>query len=460
MRIHTNQSRRTFLRRTAQLSAAGVAAPLAGSFGLIGEAAAATADDYKALVCVFLYGGNDYANTLPPYDQSSYDLYYNARPALALDRSSLAGTALSPANDLGGRQYALNPALAPLMQLFGSGKLAVLLNVGTLVQPTTKIQYQARTVQLPPKLFSHNDQESYFQASGAEGAPTGWGGRIGDLVEASNGNASLTCINASGQAVFLSGRYAQPYTVALSGPPALLNGSQRIGGSATAASALQQIITSSGGRMFAQEYAKVAVRALEIGGTVSTALANAPENYFTLFPRDSPLAAQLKIVARMIAVSAELGMKRQVFFVSLGGWDMHDGLPTRHPALLGQLAQAMKAFYDTTVQLGVADKVTSFTASDFGRSLVGNDDGSDHGWGSMHFVLGGAVQGQRIYGTPPDVGADTNDDVDSGRLIPTTSVDQYAATLASWFGVAPGDLTTVMPNLQNFNPSSWNLGFV
>jgi len=212
--------------------------------------------------------------------------------------------------------------------------------------------------------------------------------------------------------------------------------------------------------MFAQEYAKVAVRALEIGGTVSTALANAPENYFTLFPRDSPLAAQLKIVARMIAVSAELGMKRQVFFVSLGGWDMHDGLPTRHPALLGQLAQAMKAFYDTTVQLGVADKVTSFTASDFGRSLVGNDDGSDHGWGSMHFVLGGAVQGQRIYGTPPDVGADTNDDVDSGRLIPTTSVDQYAATLASWFGVAPGDLTTVMPNLQNFNPSSWNLGFV
>jgi uncharacterized protein (DUF1501 family) len=283
---------------------------------------------------------------------------------------------------------------------------------------------------------------------------------MGDLIQASNGSASLTCINASGNAVFLSGKYVQPYSIAPGGPVPLLHGSPVLGGSRTAAALLPQIMTYGGSTMFAREHIAVTQRALQTNGVVSAALTNAPESLFSLFPDGNRLADQLKIVARMIAVSAELGMKRQVFFVSMGGWDMHDGLPTRHPPLLSQLAQALKAFYDTTVQFGIADKVTTFTASDFGRSLVGNSDGSDHGWGSMHFVLGGAVRGQTIYGIPPEVGADTNDDIDSGRLIPTTSVDQYAATLAAWFGVAPGDLTTVMPNLQNFNPSIWNLGFV
>ena len=462
MHILADQSRRTFLRRAAQLSIAGAAAPLAGTFGLASEAAAATADDYKALVCVFLYGGNDYANTLPPYDQANYDLYRAARPGLALDSAALAATALAQVNDLGGRQYALNPALAPLKPIFDQGKLAVLLNVGTLVQPTTKTEYFAGSVPLPPKLFSHNDQFSYFQAASPEGASTGWGGRMGDLIQSSNGTTSLTCINASGNAVFLSGRYVQPYSIAPDGPAPLVNGWMAIGGSATAVSALPAIMASTAGGMFARDHAQVANRALAIGGTVSSVLVNAPDSYFSAFPTtgQNPLADQLKIIARMMAVSAELGMKRQVFFASLGGWDMHDGLLTRHPVVLGQLAQALKAFYDTTVQFGMSEKVTCFTASDFGRSLVGNDDGSDHGWGSMHFVLGGAVLGQRIYGTPPEVGADTNDDVDSGRLIPTTSVAQYAATMASWFGVSPGDLTTVMPNLQNFNPSTWNVGFL
>jgi len=460
MHIFSQQSRRTFLRRAAQMGIVGTAAPLAGSLGIISEAAAATADDYKAIVCVFLYGGNDYANTVIPFDQASYNVYSSARPVLAIDRGLLEPTALSPANDLAGRQYALNPALAPLAQLFAQGQLGVVLNVGTLIEPTTKIAYQAGSVRLPPKLFSHNDQESFFQSSGAEGAPTGWGGRMGDLIQASNGSASLTCINASGNAVFLSGKYVQPYSIAPGGPVPLLHGSPVLGGSRTAAALLPQIMTYGGSTMFAREHIAVTQRALQTNSVVSAALTNAPESLFSLFPDGNCLADQLKIVARMIAVSAELGMKRQVFFVSMGGWDMHDGLPTRHPPLLSQLAQALKAFYDTTVQFGIADKVTTFTASDFGRSLVGNSDGSDHGWGSMHFVLGGSVRGQTIYGIPPEVGADTNDDIDSGRLIPTTSVDQYAATLAAWFGLAPGDLTTVMPNLQNFNPSVWNLGFV
>jgi uncharacterized protein (DUF1501 family) len=220
-------------------------------------------------------------------------------------------------------------------------------------------------------------------------------------------------------------------------------------------------MSSSGDGLLASEHAKLVKHSFELNATVAGALANAPESKFPLLAHTgNPLTDQLLIVARMIAASSELGAKRQVFFVSLGGWDLHDGLMSRHPILLGQLAQGLKAFYDTTVQFGVADKVTCFTASDFGRSLVGNRDGSDHGWGSMHFVMGGSVRGQRIYGTPPAVGGGTNDDVDSGRLIPTTSVDQYAATMASWFGVAPGDLTTVVPNLANFNPSSWDLGFL
>ena len=460
MYIHTDQSRRVFLRRAAQLSVAGVAAPLVGSLGIASEAAAATADDYKALVCVFLYGGNDYANTLPPYDDANYDLYRAARPGLAINRDQLAGSVLHPANDLGGRQYALNPALLPLRPLFDQGKLAVVLNVGALVQPTTKSQFQAKSVPLPPQLFSHYDQQGYFQRCSPEASPSGWGGRMGDLFAASNGNATLTCINASGNAVFLSGQSTVPYTVSPRGPAALLQDSPSLFGSTVAGTALRQIMSSAGQSVFASEHAKVSKHALEINAAVTAALTNAPPSTFTLFPSGNPLADQLKMVARLIAVSSELGAKRQVFFVSLNGFDLHDGMPTKHPILLAQVAAAMRAFYDTTVQLGVAEKVTSFTASEFGRSLVGNDDGSDHGWGSIHFIVGGAVRGQQIYGKPPAVGANTNDDVDSGRLIPTTSIDQYAATLANWFGVSAGNLTGVLPNLSNFNPSSWNVGFL
>jgi uncharacterized protein (DUF1501 family) len=460
MHINSHQSRRAFLRFTASMGAAGAAAPLVSSLGFMGEAAAATATDYKAIVCVYLDGGNDYANTLPPYDETSYNLYKAARPGLAHARESLAATALAPANDLGGRQYSLSPALALLKPIFDAGKLAVLLNVGTLVEPTTKAQYEAKAVQLPPKLMSHFDQKSYFQRC-SEDAATGWGGRMGDLLQSWNGRSTLTCINATGNAVFVSGTSVQPYAIAPAGPTALLGDSSTLFGSSSAMAALRQIMTTDGQGLLASEHAHVVRRAFDINGTVAAALANAPASTFTQFPRTwNPLADQLKIVARMIAASSDLGARRQVFLVSLGGWDMHDGLPTTHPYLLGLLGQALKAFYDTTVQLGVAEKVTSFTASDFGRSLSGNDDGADHGWGSMHFVMGGAVQGQRIYGTPPAVGDGTNDDIGQGRLIPTIAVDQCAATLATWFGVLPGNLTAVLPNLANFNPSSWNLGFV
>ncbi|MFS0771590.1 DUF1501 domain-containing protein [Sphingomonas sp. 1P08PE] len=456
-----DQSRRAFLKRSAALGLAGVATPFATTLGAIGEAAAATATDYKAMVCVFLYGGMDYANTLTPYDQASYDLYRAARPSIALTREALAGTLLTPSQALGnGRQYALAPTMGALSPLFDQGKLAVALNLGTLVQPTTKAQYQQNAVRLPPKLFSHNDQQSYFQASSPEGATSGWGGRIGDVFQNGNGTAALTCINASGNAVYLTGRNAVQYSVGTGGPIPLIGNSRTLYGSAAAAQTLRTLMTGATGGLLADEHARVSKRSLDTYAQVAGALAGAPAANFPLFPAGNGLADQLRMVARLISVSSELGVKRQVFFVSVGGFDLHDNLVAQHGPLMGRVAAAMRAFYDTTAALGVADKVTSFTASDFGRTLQSNDDGSDHGWGSMHFVMGGGVNGGRFYGTPPAIGNNTADDVGQGRLLPTMAVDQYAATLARWFGVSDTDLRTVLPNIGNYNPSTWNLGFV
>jgi uncharacterized protein (DUF1501 family) len=460
--VMNDQSRRAFLKRTAALSAAGIATPFVTSLAGIGEAAAATASDYKALVCVFLFGGNDHANTLPPYDQASYNLYNAARSNIALSRESLAATVLNPQAALpGGRQYALAPTMSPLSSLFSDGKMAVMLNVGTLVQPTTKAQYNAGSVKLPPKLFSHNDQQSYFQASNPEGATSGWGGRIGDLLQSGNGSATLTCINASGNAVYLTGKSAVQYSVGTGGPIALLNNGSTLFGSANAMTTLRSLMTGAGNtNNLANEHARISKRALDTFAQLSGALAGAPATNFPLFPAGNSLGDQLRIVARMISVSSELGAKRQVFFVSLGGFDMHDQLVAQHPTQIGLVANAMRAFHDTMVALGVSNQVTAFTASDFGRTLQSNDDGSDHGWGSHHFVVGGAVRGTRFYGTAPAIGNGTPDDVGQGRLLPSTSVDQYASTLASWFGVSGSDMPTVLPNIGNYNPSTWNLGFV
>jgi uncharacterized protein (DUF1501 family) len=455
----TDQSRRAFLKRSAALGLAGSATPFVMNLAAIGEAAAATASDYKALVCVFLYGGNDYANTVTPFDQPSYDAYARLRSTIAHGRDSLVATALKPANELGGSQFALGPNLAPLLPLFDAGRLAVALNVGTLIQPTSKANYQNKSVRLPPKLFSHNDQQSFWQASNAEGASSGWGGRIGDLLQAGNGASSLTCINAAGNAVFMSGRSAVQYSVTTNGPVPLLGNSASLFGSQLGMTTLRSLMTSSRSHLLEDEHARVARRSLELQAQVSAALANAP-TLATQFPAANSLADQLRIVARLISVSQQLGAKRQVFFVSLGGFDTHDSVLTTHPVLLARLGAALRAFHDATVELGVVNQVTSFTASDFGRTLTSNANGSDHGWGSHHFVMGGAVRGRAIYGAPPAIADNGPDDVGQGRLLPTTSVDQYGATLASWFGVDAGNLPTVLPNLANYNPSSWNLGFV
>ena len=453
-----NASRRAFLQRAGALSVAGAATPWALNLAAIGEAAAATATDYKALVCVFLYGGNDYANTLIPYDNANYAAYQAMRPPLAYAQSALAATALAPVGLPSGRQYALAPELAPLLPAWNAGKLGVMLNVGTLVQPTTKQQYTNASVPLPPKLFSHNDQQSIWQSSAPEGAASGWGGRMGDLFVAGNGTSTFTCVNVSGNAVFLSGKTAVQYQVTPSGPVALNAAQSPLFGSSACSAALKSLVTAGRTDVFENEYNRVMARSLAAGSTLGAALASAPA-ITTAFPTGNGLADQLKLVARMISNASAIGARRQVFFVSLGGFDNHSSLNAIHPGLLTTVATAMSAFHDATVELGVASQVTAFTASDFGRTATGSD-GSDHGWGSMHFVLGGSVAGGSFYGTAPAVANNGPDDVGQGRLVPTTSVDQYAATLGKWFGLADSDLLSVLPNLGQWNASQRNLGFV
>ncbi len=455
-----NAARRAFLQRASTLSLAGVATPWALNLAALSQASAATATDYKAIVCVFLYGGNDYANTLVPYDSDNYLAYQTQRPTLAYARDALTATALTPSVALaGGRQYALAPELTPLLPIFNAGHLGVMLNVGTLVQPTTKAQYTARSVPLPPKLFSHNDQQSVWQSSSPEGATSGWGGRMGDVFESGNGNATFTCVNVSGNAVFMAGKTAVQYQVSTNGSVAINGIAKPLFGSAACSNALRTLVTQGSTDLLAAEYNRIVNRSIDADAVLSAALAGAPA-IATPFPTGNGLADQLKMVARMISCASTLGAKRQVFFVSLGGFDNHDGLLSVHPGLLGTVSAAMSAFYSATVELGVADKVTSFTASDFGRTLAGNNDGTDHGWGSMHFMMGDAVKGQRFYGTPPAVANNGPDDVGQGRLLPSTSVDQYAATLGKWLGVSDADLLTLLPNLSNYDASARNLGFL
>ncbi len=458
----SSASRRAFLRRSGQLAMSGAALPFALNLAAMGEAAAFESSDYKALVCVFLYGGNDYANTVVTYDEPSHALYAQIRGSIALPRASLAGTELLPTTALpDGRKYALHPAMTGLAELFNSGKAAVQLNVGPLVAPLTRAQYNSsnRTLYpVPPKLFSHNDQQSVWQSSSPEGAATGWGGRIGDLALGSNGNSLFTCISATGNAIFLSGRQALQYQVSTNGAVPINSVKNSVYGSTAVRNQIAAMVQRSSANSLESEYSRVTARAVGSEQQISAALASA--NLSTPFTANNPLASQMKIVARLIAARTALSSRRQVFFVSLGGFDLHDNLIAQHPGVLGRVSDAMTSFYNATVEMGIADKVTAFTASDFGRTLASNGDGSDHGWGSHHLMVGGAVKGKAFYGSAPPVSigntaaAADQWHVGQGRLLPTTSVDQYAATLARWFGVSDPELNGILPNLRRFGPAA------
>ncbi|HQR57689.1 MAG TPA: DUF1501 domain-containing protein, partial [Burkholderiaceae bacterium] len=369
-------------------------------------------------------------------------------------------TPLAPTTPLpGGRQVALPAQLAPLATLFDAGQCAVVANVGPLVVPTDRTSFNSRSVPLPPKLFSHNDQQSVWQASVPEGAKFGWGGRIGDLLASQNTAQIFTCNSLTGSAVFLSGQTVQPFQIdPTQGSIAFgaLNANS-LYGSAAGATALRSTLTRSRTHLFENDLRNVNQRSIDSNTALAAALAAAPA-LTTSFPANNALATQLAMVAKIISVSAELGAKRQVFMVSLGGFDTHSGQDTTHPALLTQLAGAIDAFQKAMIELNAAQKVTLFTASDFGRTLTVNGDGTDHGWGGHHFVVGGAVKGKQIVGSYPDLTANGPTDAGNGRLIPTTAVEQYAATLARWMGVTATDIPLILPNVVNF-PSP-DLGFM
>ena len=479
--LHSATSRRDFLLRTGQTALTGLAAPWLLNMTAMGEAAAFTATDYKALVCVFLFGGNDYANTVVAYDDASYAKYATIRAAgsggttgMVLDKTAMAATALQPTTPLpGGRQYALNPAMKGLANLFNNGKAAVQLNVGPLIVPLTRDQYNSsdrNKYPLPPKLFSHNDQQSVWQSSSPEGSTIGWGGKMGDLSLGNNTDSLFTCISLTGNNVLLSGDSALQYQCSTSGALAVRNLSDGFFYQTPMRDAFASMLQQPRKHVLENEYNIVMKRGITAQAKVAQGLSTV--NLNTVFPAGNSLADQLKMVARLIGARSSLGAKRQVFMVSLNGFDLHDYLNTKHAPLLQQVDEALTAFYQATAELGVSKQVTAFTASDFGRTLASNGDGSDHGWGSHHLMVGGAVKGAAFYGSAPPVSiSDTAAPADQwhvgqGRLLPSTAVDQYAATLAKWFGVADSEMATLLPNLKNFGVAAGrmdyptNLGFM
>jgi uncharacterized protein (DUF1501 family) len=462
-------NRRAFLKRVGAVSGMGVGAPLALNLAAAGQAAAFTNTDYKALVCIFLGGGNDYANTVVPYDIPNYDRYSSIRGGgpdrtaggIALGRNELTATALAPQVSqtlTDNLQYALAPKLTRLKALWDAGKCAIQLNVGPLVVPLTLAQYEGGSP-VPPKLFSHNDQQSVWQSLAAEGATAGWGGRLADLALAGNVNSSLTCISAGGNAVFLAGNDVVQYQMSINGPRTIYAvNSDQFSGAARAAT-LRTLMTQNSSNLLERDFAVVTKRALDTQQLVADALAPVVLNT-NFHPEGGSnfLADQMQIVARTIGARAALGARRQVFFVQAGGYDHHDHLPSEHPIRMAELNEALGQFQLAMDELGVSNNVTAFTASDFGRTLSSNGDGSDHGWGGHHFVVGGAVQGGRFFGTAPHVSVTSDDQVGQGRLLPSTAVDQYAATLARWFGASATEVSALLPNLGNF--ATANLGFL
>ncbi|MFZ6773669.1 DUF1501 domain-containing protein [Undibacterium sp. SXout7W] len=478
-----NASRREFLRTSALLSASSAVGATAAPFALnlltVASAAAQTSQSgYKALVCLFMFGANDHANTVLATDSSSWSQYLSVRTtnesgSIALPAVGTAGGVLpiTPDTAQPGRSFALHPAMGELKGLFDNGRAAIISNVGPLIVPTTLAQYKAASVPLPPKLFSHNDQQSLWQAYAPEGAAYGWGGRMGDLLASNNANPLFTAISASGNAVFLAGKNINQYQVSSSGAVPIGGLSGSLFGSSAAANPLKAIITSDNSNLFHKEYAAVTNRSINAQSLLSPAMAAAgasgvpnPTQYTN--PNNgalttNPLAVQLQTVARIIAGRSTLGAQRQVFFVSMGGFDTHDFQRTAQADLLAKVSHAI-AYFDTVMgNLQGADlrnQVTLFTASDFGRTFTSNGDGTDHGWGSHHFIAGGAVKGRNIYGDFPVTGLKHNQDVGSGSLLPQFSVDQYGATLASWFGLNATQINDVFPNIKNF--SNRNIGFM
>jgi uncharacterized protein (DUF1501 family) len=497
-------ARRLVLKQAGAFGALGAGAPLAMSLSAASHAAAATADDYKALVCIFLHGGNDAFNTVLATDDPSWAAYTAVRNQLpdsiallrnvAADASKAAGSParlggvlpISPATVQPGRSFALHPQLGDAQALFNTDKrLAVVANVGPLIEPLSKADYLANAKLKPKKLFSHNDQQSTWLAMAPEGATVGWGGRFADALAAGNNNSMFTAISPGLGSVWMSGQSVRPYQVGETGPIRLgtepdAQGIARVYGSEVIGAALERLVSSARTtHVMANDLANINVRSMQAERVLTAALPAASAGPFGTSAAlqytnvqggkaNNPLAVQLQTVARIIAAQGTLGLKRQVFFVSLGAFDTHNTQNKNHADLLAKVNHALRYFDTTLASLGMGNQVTTFTASDFGRSFTSNGDGTDHGWGGHQLVMGGAVQGGDIYGEFPVLAAKnaannqfdgSPDQLHNGVLLPRISVDQFGATLGRWFGLSTGQLADVFPNLTRFGNKA-NLGFM
>ncbi len=437
-----NISRRALLRRS-------IATASLGYFGVLD--ALAQAGEYKALVCVFLFGGNDANNMIVPMG-----IKYNDYSRVRGPATGLAQNVLLPIMDRG-EAYGFHPQLPRIQQLYNQGKAAAMLNVGPLIRPITKTQYRANQA-VPSNLYSHSDQQQAWQQASTSGVRSGWGGRTADAMQPSNTGSLLPMsVSTSGGAL---------YTIGQVTGPAIINGGNGLGlsgsdGSTTANArdaAFQQVINFQSGLTLVQAANRTINNGITVGKVLNNVLTG-PSGITTVFPANG-LGNQLAQVARIIRSRQTLGVSRQIFFVSTGGYDNHDGLLAAHQGLLTGLNAALSSFYDATIELGMENSVTTFTESDFNRTFGPNgNNGTDHAWGSHQLMMGGAVNGGRMYGTFPNLAIQGPDDVGNrGLWLPTTSVEQYGATMSSWFGVDSAQLDSVFPNLINF--PTRNLGFM
>jgi uncharacterized protein (DUF1501 family) len=449
--------RREFLRRASALGAGELAARML-PLSVLGLATAAQAQsaDYKALVCVFLYGGVDGNNLVVPMDSAGYAQYAAVRTtASGVNLAQSALLPIQPSNT--STAYGLHPDLAEMHPLFAQRRLAILANVGPLNEPTTRATYLAKR---PDNLFSHSDQQNQWQSSVSSGpSRTGWGGRIADQL--AGANATFPVITTiAGANLFIAGNASSPLALPATGGITL----QGFNGSAASnarMAALQSILGTDGANAYVKAAADISSRAISLSTIVNPILASNTSATLPFFAgQANSIAQQLSQVAKLIEARTQTGARRQVFFVSLGGFDTHSNELNVLNNLLGQLSPAMRAFHDAMAQIGMADSVTTFTLSDFGRTFQpASGAGTDHAWGNHHFVMGGAVRGGQMYGRYPTLARTGPDDADtSGRWIPTTAVEQYGATLARWFGVSDAQLALVFPNLTRFAPS--DLGFL
>lgn len=423
------------------------------SLGRLNAQVVAPASDYKAMVCLFQFGGNDGNNTVVPVQTSrqGYATYRGVRgSAISLDEADLVRiTARS------GDVYGLHPSLAPLQSLYQQNRLAIVANVGTLLRPLTRAQYLDGAIPVPTNLYSHSDQQQQWQTT--PGLRTGWGGRAADILSAVNAPATFpTGVSTSGNSLFLTGNSTTPASVTNGGLG--LDGSDGSDVGNARDAAFQQILTFNTGLSLIQAANRIVSEGIQAGKDLNAALAEGSA-LATVFP-ESGLGAQLRQVAQIMKVRGNLGMKRQIFFVTQGGYDTHTNQIPEHAALLAELAEAMTAFHAATVELGIDRQVVTFTESEFGRTCQPSTGaGSDHAWGSHPIVMGPALRAADVYGTFPLLALDGPDDVTGrGVWLPTASLDQYAATMASWFGVPPESLGTVFPNLVHFGTPT--LGFL